>query len=110
MRNAMKRWMGCGIFMVAGAAMACAQKAPAQPMYQAKDLDPVLLRVLDKWPEGKIDTVKNPGVWSYEEGVLLDGVAAEWRQTGDGRLFAYVKAAVDNSVDKDGAIHMANAA
>jgi len=110
MHNAMKRWLGCGIFLMAGTAVMCAQKAPAQPMYESKDLDPVLLRALDKWPEGKIDTVKNPGVWSYEEGVLLDGVAAEWRQTGDGRLFAYIKAAVDNSVDKDGVIHMANGA
>jgi len=110
MRNVMKRWLGCGIFLLAGAAAASAQKAPAQPMYEAKDLDPVALRVLDKWPAGRIDTVKNPGVWSYEEGVLLDGMAAEWRQTGDGRLFAYIKAAVDNSVDKDGVIHMANGA
>jgi unsaturated rhamnogalacturonyl hydrolase len=108
MRKAFKWCLWSGIFLLASVAAACAQKAPAQPMYEAKDLDPVLLRVLDKWPEGKIDTVKNPGGWSYEEGVLLDGVAAEWRQTGDGRLFAYIKAAVDHSVDKDGVIHMAN--
>jgi unsaturated rhamnogalacturonyl hydrolase len=110
MRDVVKRWMGCGVFLLGGVCAACAQNAPAQAVYEAKDLDPVLLRVLDKWPEGKIDTVKNPGVWSYEEGVLLDGVAAEWRQTGDGRLFAYIKSAVDNSVDKNGVIHMANGA
>jgi len=110
MRKALKLWIGCVIVLLGGAVAACAQKAPAQPMYEAKDLDPVLLRALEKWPAGKIDTVKNPGVWSYEEGVLLDGVAAEWRQTGDGRLFAYIKAAVDSSVDKDGVIHMANGA
>ena len=108
MRNAMKLWLGCGIFLLSSVAAGAAQKAPAQPMYEAKDLDPVLLRALDKWPVGKIDTVKNPGVWSYEQGVLLDGMAAEWRQTGDGRLFAYIKAAVDRSVDKDGTIHMTN--
>jgi len=108
MRKVLKRRVGCGIVLLAGVAAACAQKVPVQPMYEAKDLDPVLLRALDKWPEGKIDTVKNPGVWAYEQGVLLDGMAAEWRQTGDGRLFAYVKAAVDRSVDKDGVIHMAN--
>ena len=66
--------------------------------------DPVLERVLSHWPEGRVDTVKRPGEWTYEEGVLLDGVLAEWRVTGDGRLFAYVKAAVDHSVDKDGVI------
>lgn len=110
MRDAMKRWLGCGILLLSGIAAGQAQKAPAQPIYEAKDLDPVLLRALEKWPQGKIDTVKNPGVWSYEQGVLLDGMVAEWRQTGDGRIFDYVKAAVDRSVDKDGVIHMANGA
>jgi unsaturated rhamnogalacturonyl hydrolase len=66
----------------------------------------VLERVLKQWPAGRIDTTKNPGGWSYEEGVLLDGVWAEWRVTGDGRLFKYVKDAVDASVDKSGTIHM----
>jgi unsaturated rhamnogalacturonyl hydrolase len=66
----------------------------------------VVERVLREWPAGKISTVKKPGEWSYEEGVLLDGVVAEWRATGDGRLFSYVKDAVDASVDKSGAIHM----
>ncbi len=68
--------------------------------------DPVLRRVLTQWPEGRITTVKHPGQWGYEEGVLLDGVAAEWRVTGDGELFSYLKAAVDRSVDEKGAIHM----
>ena len=67
--------------------------------------DPVLERALREWPEARIDTVKKPGEWSYEEGVLLDGVLAEWRVTGDGRLFNYIKAAVDRSVEKDGTIH-----
>jgi unsaturated rhamnogalacturonyl hydrolase len=117
MGNVLNRWLGCGVLLLAGVAVfgltesgAWAQKAPAVPKYEVKDLDPVVLRALDKWPAGKIDTVKNPGVWSYEQGVLLDGMVAEWRQTGDGRLFAYVKAAVDSSVDKDGVIHMANGA
>ena len=65
----------------------------------------ILERVLREWPAGRIDTVKNPGGWSYEEGVLLDGVTAEWRVTGDGRLFNYIKSAVDSSIDKDGVIH-----
>ena len=108
MRNVMKLWLGCGILLLSGVAAGQAQKAPVQPMYEAKDLDPVVLRALEKWPDGKLDTDKNHGGWSYEEGVLLDGMAAEWHQTGDGRLFSYIKAAVDRSVDKDGVIHMAN--
>jgi unsaturated rhamnogalacturonyl hydrolase len=68
--------------------------------------DPVLQRVMKQWPEGRIATVKHPGEWGYEEGVLLDAMTALWEQTGDGRLFRYVQAAVDRSVDQDGVIHM----
>ena len=68
--------------------------------------DPVLDRVLGEWPAGRISTVKHPGEWSYEEGVLLDGVVAMWQVTGDGRLFNYVKAAVDRSIDANGVIHL----
>lgn len=70
--------------------------------------DPVLQRVLREWPDGRVDTVKNPGEWAYEQGVLLDGVTAMWRVTGDGRLFSYVKGAVDRSVDSNGTIHVAD--
>jgi unsaturated rhamnogalacturonyl hydrolase len=66
----------------------------------------VLQRVLREWPEGRIANAKNPGEWDYQEGVLLRGMIAEWRVTGDKALFAYVKAAVDRSVDSKGVIHM----
>lgn len=99
--------MVCGVDCRAAQNQAQADAA-AKP--QSDATDPVLERALREWPEGRIATVKNPGEWSYEEGVLLDGMVAEWRVTGDGRLFSYVKAAVDRSVDKDGAIHMDNGA
>ncbi len=82
-----------------------ATNASAQAAVKAKaGTDPVLERVLREWPEGVVTTVKRPGEWTYEEGVLLDGMIAEWRTTGDGRLFDYVKAAVDRSVGPDGVI------
>jgi unsaturated rhamnogalacturonyl hydrolase len=79
----------------------------AQPVstgIAADENNPVLQRVLREWPQGKVPSVKH--TWSYEEGTLLDGVTAEWHVTGDGRLFNYVKSAVDRAVDKDGAIHV----
>jgi unsaturated rhamnogalacturonyl hydrolase len=88
-----------------GRASTAAVPVAKPPMYEPVESDPVLNRVMAAWPEARIDTVKKPGEWSYEEGVLLDGMIAEWRQTGDGRLFACVKAAVDRSVDSDGVIH-----
>ncbi len=99
--------------VIAGCVSGLAGAQQAQPESNATGLpvkDPVLERVLRQWPDGRTDTVKNPGEWAYEEGVLLDGVTALWRVTGDGRLFSYVKGAVDHSVDKDGTIHMANGA
>ncbi len=60
--------------------------------------------VIKMWPKGMISTVAHPGAWAYEEGVLLDGMAAEWHSTADGEDFKYVKDAVDKYVTADGAI------
>lgn len=99
----MRRWLGVGFGLVVAlaGAVALAQSDAAK----SGQPDPVLERVLTAWPEGRVDTMKRPGEWTYEEGVLLDGVLAQWRVTGDGRLFAYAQAAVDRAVDEDGAIH-----
>jgi unsaturated rhamnogalacturonyl hydrolase len=70
--------------------------------------DPVLDRVLREWPDGHVTTTGHPGAWAYEEGTLLDGITALWHVSGDGRLFYYVKNAVDHSVDASGTIHMAD--
>ena len=97
--------------VIAGCVGGLLNAQQVQPEAKATGLpvnDPVLERVLREWPEGRISTVKNPGEWAYEEGTLLDGVTAMWHVTGDGRLFYYVKAAVDHSVDANGAIHMAD--
>jgi unsaturated rhamnogalacturonyl hydrolase len=105
-------WLAVGLGCVTAAGQTEAAK-PEPAAMQAKfsaasvsGIDPVLQRVLTAWPEGRIDTVKKPGEWNYELGTLLDGMIAEWRVTGDGRLFEYAKAAVDRSVDKDGVIHV----
>jgi unsaturated rhamnogalacturonyl hydrolase len=49
-------------------------------------------------------TTVHPGVWGYEEGVLLDGMAAEWHSTADGQDFQHIKTAVDKYVTDDGII------
>ena len=60
--------------------------------------------VIKMWPTGAVLTTVHPGVWGYEEGVLLDGMAAEWHSTADGQDFKYIKAAVDKYVTDDGTI------
>ncbi len=60
--------------------------------------------VIKMWPDGSVLTTAHPGVWAYEEGVLLDGMAAEWHSTADGADFKYIKTAVDKYVTEDGTI------
>ncbi len=60
--------------------------------------------VIKIWPDGSVLTTAHPGVWAYEEGVLLDGMAAEWHSTADGQDFKYIKTAVDKYVTEDGTI------
>jgi unsaturated rhamnogalacturonyl hydrolase len=60
--------------------------------------------VIKMWPTGAVLTTVHPGVWGYEEGVLLDGMAAEWHSTADGQDFTYIKTAVDKYVTPDGTI------
>ena len=54
--------------------------------------------VLKQWP------VTTHDQWAYEEGTLLDGMAAQWHATANGDDFAYIKAAVDKYVTPDGQI------
>lgn len=58
------------------------------------------------WPAGVVSTVAHPGGWGYEVGTLLDGMTAEWHQSGDAADFNYIKATVDRYVTKDGAIEI----
>ena len=84
--------------VLVGCAMAqigVAQESPSQLMAQT---------VIKEWPAGVISTVGHPGTWAYEEGVLLDGMTAEWHTTADGADFHYIKAAVDRYVTDDGTI------
>ena len=60
--------------------------------------------VIKIWPTGAVLTTAHPGAWGYEEGVLLDGMAAEWHSTADGEDFKYIKTAVDKYVTEDGTI------
>jgi unsaturated rhamnogalacturonyl hydrolase len=92
--------------VVAGWMIGIAVGAGAQTAKPA-DLSPgqrMAATVVREWPAGVVSTTGSPGNWGYEEGVLLDGMAAEWHATANGADFAYIKAAVDKYVTSDGAI------
>src|SRR5215469_3755274 len=82
--------VGSGIAQVAGSA-----DSPSAKMAET---------VIKMWPNGMVSTQSHPGVWAYEEGVLLDGMAAEWHSTAVGADFKYIKASVDKYVAEDGTI------
>ena len=82
-------------FMPAGPDAAAAEKTAAMTS-----------KVERLWPAGVVQQVGHPGAWGYEEGVLLDGIAAEWHATAGAGDFAYLKAAVDRYVKADGSITM----
>lgn len=42
--------------------------------------------------------------WTYDMGVVLEGAAAVWRNTGDGRYFKYIQSSMDAYLDKEGNI------
>ena len=46
----------------------------------------------------------SPHKWSYDDGVVMEGVAAVWKQTGDVRWFNYLQASMDAYVNEDGSI------
>jgi unsaturated rhamnogalacturonyl hydrolase len=86
----------------AGLVVGCAVGAGAQGA--ASPSAKMTATVIKEWPAGMVSTIASRGAWGYEEGTLLDGMAAEWHVTADGADFAYIKAAVDKYVTADGAI------
>ncbi|MDE1175505.1 MAG: glycoside hydrolase family 88 protein [Edaphobacter sp.] len=60
--------------------------------------------IMKQWPRGVVTTDGKTSDWTYEEGVLLDGIVAQWHATANGDEFRYVKDAVDKYVGDDGSI------
>jgi unsaturated rhamnogalacturonyl hydrolase len=44
--------------------------------------------------------------WTYDMGVILEGAAAVWRNTGDGKYFKYIQSSMDAYLDTEGNISM----
>ena len=69
---------------------------------------PLSVRMADSVLARRTDALTNepgrPAKWAYEQGVLLKGVEAVWRNTGDERYFEYIRRGVDHFVNEDGTI------
>jgi unsaturated rhamnogalacturonyl hydrolase len=102
-------WAVVGLAVTAGAqeiGRGIARKPKPEPPLPLSASELMASTVMREWPAGVITTLKHPGSWGYEEGVLLDGMLAEWRRSGNRAEFAYVKQAVDRYVKPDGTIQM----
>jgi unsaturated rhamnogalacturonyl hydrolase len=81
---------------VARPALAKGQDAPLS----VRTADSVMARRGD----ALINEPGRPEKWAYEQGVLLKGVEAVWRGTGDEKYFQYIRRGVDHFVNEDGTI------
>ena len=55
------------------------------------------------WKDGFSQDGK-PSKWSYDQGVILEGIAAVWKQTADPAYFNYIQKSMDYYVGEDGQI------
>jgi unsaturated rhamnogalacturonyl hydrolase len=55
------------------------------------------------WKDGFSQDGK-PSKWSYDQGVILEGIAAVWKQTADPVYFNYIQKSMDSYVGEDGQI------
>jgi len=101
----MKQWLAAALgYLIAVLAV---QATPAQAQGALKVDEPsakMAASIMKQWPKGVVTTQGHPGEWGYEEGVLLDGMVAQWHATADGDDFRYVKDSVDKYVESDGTI------
>ncbi len=57
------------------------------------------------WKDSLATADGKPVKWSYDQAVVLKGIAGVWHKTGDGKYFAYMQQCMDRFVDNDGNIH-----
>ncbi|MGX5690627.1 glycoside hydrolase family 88 protein [Arcticibacter tournemirensis] len=58
--------------------------------------------VMDIWSDSL--WVGRPFKWTYDQGVLLEGVSSIWQRTADRKYFEYIKKSMDFFVQSDGTI------
>lgn len=63
--------------------------------------------VMDIWKDSLQMDFANPKPvrWSYDQGVILEGIDGLWKRTGDARYFRYMQNCMDFFVTKEGTIN-----
>lgn len=69
----------------------------------AQTAAPMATTVMRLWKDSLQETGKTPH-WTYDQGVVLEGFAGLWKNTGDGQYFRYIQEGIDTYLDKEGNI------
>jgi unsaturated rhamnogalacturonyl hydrolase len=60
--------------------------------------------VMDIWADSLQMEPGRPVKWSYDQGVILEGIDAIWKRTGNGKYFDYMKKSMDLFVTDQGEV------
>jgi unsaturated rhamnogalacturonyl hydrolase len=75
-------------------------KAPTNP---AEDVKRMAFTVTeDIWKDSMYMEAGRPVRWSYDHGVVLEGITLLWKNTGNNDYFRYIQKCMDHFVDKEG--------
>ncbi|MBN8863816.1 MAG: glycoside hydrolase family 88 protein [Sphingobacteriales bacterium] len=88
-------WIGCTMMVMTGIAR---QTSPA-PLSQQ-----MARTAMQLWPDSFLLQNDKVAKWRYDQGVILKGVEAIWKQTGEGKWFDYIQRSMDFYVQNDGSI------
>lgn len=65
--------------------------------------DQMATTVMRLWKDSLQETGKRAH-WTYDQGVVLEGFAGLWKNTGDGKYFRFIQQGIDTYLDKEGNI------
>lgn len=88
-------WIGLSMTVLTGTAR---QTSPA-PLSQQ-----MARTAMQLWPDSFLLQNDKVAKWRYDQGVILKGIEAIWKQTGEGQWFDYILRSMDFYVQNDGSI------
>lgn len=72
---------------------------------QVKDTDQQMAAtVMEIWKDSLTAGEGRPAKWTYDQGVILEGIDAIWRRTGNADYFRYMQKSMDHFVTNEGTI------
>ncbi|MVT08608.1 glycoside hydrolase family 88 protein [Chitinophaga tropicalis] len=73
---------------------------PACAFAQSAKMAETMIRI---WGDS-LQLAGRPAHWTYDQGVVLEGFAGLWKNTGDGKYFRFIQTGMDHYIEKDGTI------